>query len=95
MKFSHSIKFPLGKKFEMREFSMEMDDAEFPELDSLSVTDRARFMQGMMLQMGLVFQAASGYIVPGSPEFKESWRLAAELKGSPKVTPKAKKLEAV
>jgi hypothetical protein len=95
MKFSHSIKFPLGKKFEMREFSMEMDDAEFPELEGLSVTDRARFMQGMMLQMGLVFQAASGYLVPDSPEFKESWRLAAELKGYHKALAKPKKLEVV
>jgi hypothetical protein len=95
MKFSHSIKFPLGKKFEMREFSMEMDDTEFPELEGLSIPDRARFMQGVMLQMGLIFQVASGYITINSPEFKEGFRLAAELKGLPKVSVEVKKLEAV
>jgi hypothetical protein len=93
MKFSHSIKFPLGKKFEMREFSMEMDDAEFPELEGLSVVERARFMQGMMLQMGLVFQVASGYLLPNTSEFQESWRLASELKGFHKVLAKNKKLK--
>ena len=95
MKFSHSIKFPLGKKFEMREFSMEVDDAEFPELAGLSIPDRARFIQGVMLQMGLVFQVASGYITINSPEFIEGFRLAAELKGLSKASVEVKKLEAV
>jgi hypothetical protein len=57
------------------------------------VAERARFMQGTMLQMGLVFQVASGYLLPNTPEFQESWRLASELKGFHKTLSKANKLK--
>lgn len=80
MKFTHTVKFPLGKRYEMREFTMEVDDGEFPELAGLPHTARVRFMQGTLLQMGLVFQAASGYISPNDATFKEQMRLAHEMK---------------
>lgn len=82
MKLSHEVRFPLGRQYEMHSFNIEVDDAEFPELEGLTVVDKARRMQGFLLQMGLVFQVGSGYITPESSEFKESWRLASELKGS-------------
>ncbi len=88
MKFTHTVKFPLGKRYEMREFSMEMEDAEFPELRDLPFTMRVRFMQGTLLHMALVFQAASGYISPESEDFMEQLRLALELKKIPAITRK-------
>lgn len=81
MKFSYEVRFPFGHQYEMHSFNLEVDDSEFPELNDLSVVDKARCMQGFLLQMGLVFQVGSGYMTPESPEFKESWRLASELKG--------------
>lgn len=95
MKFSHTVKFPFGRKFEMHEFSAEVEDTEFPELVGVPFSERARFMQGHLLQLGLIFQVASGYISPESIEFKENWRLAAELKGTPSKAGQPKKFKAV
>jgi hypothetical protein len=81
MKISHTVKFPFGRQYEMHEFTIEVDDAEFPEFDGLPVVDKARYMEGFLLQQGLIIQVGSGYLDPATPEFKESWRLASELKG--------------
>ena len=80
MKFSHSVKFPLGKRYEMHDFYMEMDDSEFPELEGRPLVEKARYMQGTLLQLSLVFQAASGYVSPDDEDFKAQLRLAHELK---------------
>jgi hypothetical protein len=83
VKLSHTIKFPSGQRYEMKELTMEVDDTEFPELGERSVVERVRYMQGMLLQMGLIFQTATGYVSPDSDDFKERMRLAGELKKLP------------
>jgi hypothetical protein len=83
MKLSHTIKFPSGQRYEMKEFSMEVDDAEFPELAGRSIVERTRYLQGTLLQMGLIFQLATGYLSPEEDAFKERMRLALELKKLP------------
>ena len=80
MRFSHTVKFPLGKRYEMSEFSMEVEDSEFPELVGRTVIERTRYVQGTLLQMGLAFQVASGYISPESEDFKAQLHLALGLK---------------
>jgi hypothetical protein len=80
VKVYHSVKFQLNRQYEMHTFSMELDDSDFPELAELSIAKRTRVMQGTLIQNGLAFQVATGYITPNSPEFQEAWRLAAELK---------------
>ena len=80
MKFSHTVKFPSGQRYEMKEFAMEVDDSEFPELKDRSLVERVRYVQGTLLQMGLVFQVATGYVSPEDQDFKERLRLALELK---------------
>lgn len=81
MKLSHTIKFPFGRQYEMHEVSIEVDDSEFPEFAAMPLVDKARYMEGFLLQQGLIIQVGSGYLDPTSATFKESWRLASELKG--------------
>lgn len=81
MKLTHTIKFPLGRQYEMREITIEVDDSEFPELTDFPLTEKTRFMEGFLLEMGLAFQVASGYVRTDSVEFRESLRLAREIKG--------------
>jgi hypothetical protein len=64
----------------MHELSLTLKEEDFPELVDLPFAEKARFLQGTLLQQGLIFQVASGYLTTDSPEFKESWRLASELK---------------
>ena len=85
MKLSHTVKFPSGQRYEMTEFSVEVDDSEFPELKGRSALEQARYLQGTLLQLGLVFQTAVGYVDPESEDFKERMRLALELKNLPSL----------